>query len=184
MSIDLKQEALNFLTEPSLIPTFPEEILYTLCRHCQHDHTIPLQYYHTVSPALSDSKVLDTYYQCVCKSSITEAFSFARAQPTPVHRRLFERMLSFVHGSLSGKLRSDCAVELISLPFDEEEQVWFEQFLLDGKGKALYGAKDTVIMRFMALGQGQKAQSLSRGVKERKIDNTNWSNLTQGYTGL
>ena len=171
------------MTEPCLIPTFPEEILYALCRHCQHDHTIPLQYYHTVSPPLSDPKVLEACFQCICKSSITEAFSFARAQTPSIHRRLFERMLIFVHGSSSGKLRSDRAVELISLPFDGEEQLWFEQFLLEGKGKSLFGAKDTVIMRYMALGQNHKAQNISREVKERRIDNMNWASLTEGSVG-
>ena len=92
-------------------------------------------------------------------------------------------MLVFVHGSSSGKLRSDRAVELISLPFDGEEQLWFEQFLLEGKGKPLFGAKDTVIMRYMALGQNHKAQSVSKEVKERRIDNMNWASLTQGSVG-
>lgn len=87
-------------------------------------------------------------------------------------------MLSFILGSSSGKQRSDRAIELIGLPFDQEEQSWFQQHLLDGKGKALFGAKDTVIMRYMALGELQAAREVSRETKERKIDNLNWTSLT------
>ncbi|KAI4156459.1 MAG: hypothetical protein LQ340_000274 [Diploschistes diacapsis] len=140
--------------------------------------TFATRYYHTVSPPIHTSKVLDAYFQCVCQSSITEAFHFARSQGIQNHRRLFEQMLSFILGSSSGKQRSDRAIELIGLPFDQEEQSWFQQHLLDGKGKALFGAKDTVIMRYMALGELQAAREVSRETKERKIDNLNWTSLT------
>ena len=179
---DFAQEALEYLAEPCLIPTFPDEILYVLSRHCQADHTIPLQYYNTVSPPLASVRVLDAYFQCLCKASITEAFFFARSSSLPEHRHLFERMLSFVLSHSSGEARADRAMELIRLPLDAEEESWFENYLLGGKGQGLYGAKDTVIMRQMALGNEQRAQELSRDVKERKrVDNMNWASLTQSF---
>ena len=121
---------------------------------------------------------MDAYFQCVCKSSITEAFFFAKAQTLSAYRHLFEAMISFVLGSSSGKQRADRGIELIGLPFDEDEESWFEYYLLEGKGRSLFGAKDTVIMRYMALGKNEEAQELSREVKERKIDNMNWTSLT------
>ena len=90
-------------------------------------------------------------------------------------------MLSFVLSHSSGKARADRATELISLPLAAEEEAWFEEYLLGGKGKGLFGAKDTVIMRQMALGNVQRAQKLSKDVKERKVDNMNWASLTQSF---
>lgn len=153
--------------------------MYTLARNSQNNHTIALQYYHTVSPIISSTKTLDEYFKCLCRSSITEAFFFARSQHPSSHRRLFELMLAFVHGSSSGDARSSRGIELVGLPFDEEEADWFEDYLLRGKGKGLYGAKDTMIMRQIAMGDGQRAENLSRDIRERRIDGMNWITLAQ-----
>ena len=123
-------------------------------------------------------KTLNAYFSCVCKSSITEALYFARSQHPAAHRNLFELMLAFVHGSSSGDTRSKRGTELVSVPFSEEETSWFEEYLLRGKGKSLCAAKDTMIMRYMATGEGQKAEGLIKDVKERNIDGINWTTLT------
>ena len=139
-----------------------------------------MQYYHTISPPVSSLRTVEAYFQCVCHSSITEAFSFTKSRHPPARRHLFEGLISFSLGSSDGKQRSDRSMELIGLPFDKEEQSWFESYLLEGKGRALFGAKDTVIVRYLAIGKEGEAYELSRQVKERKIDNMNWSSLTRG----
>lgn len=68
----------------------------------------------------------------------------------------------------------------MELPFDEEEEEWFEKYLLDGKGKGLFGAKDTVIVRRIATGRGDDVRALAREIKERKIDGVNWNDLAKG----
>ena len=77
-------------------------------------------------------------------------------------------------------MRGTRAVELVGLPFDETEQSWFEEYLLEGKGKALYGAKDSVVMRLISLGQTEQAAKLSDQIKERRIDGVNWQTLVDG----
>jgi hypothetical protein len=169
-----------YLTEPCLIPTFPEEILFTLSKHCQSDYHLPIQYYTAVSPQISSTKVLDSFFACVCQASITEGYFFTKSHPTATRRHLFEQLLAFVHGSSSGETQSQRGIELVNLPFDREETEWFEEFLLRGSGKGLFGAKDTVIVRYIAEGRSEDAEKLSREVKERKIDGVNWTSLTQG----
>ena len=177
------QGSLSYLAEPCLTPTFAEDILYTLCRHCQHQPSLPLQYYHTVSPALTSRKILDAVFDVICHASVTEAYQFSQAQGEIAQRRLFEKLISFVHGSSSGPKRGARATELICLPFTDEEENWFEGYLLNGKGTGLYGARDTVLMRRLALDRSLEAKELSHSVKEGMIDGLNWANLTEdlGY---
>ncbi|KAL8658908.1 MAG: hypothetical protein Q9226_000699 [Calogaya cf. arnoldii] len=62
--------ALGYLTEPVLIPTFPEEILYLLCTHPdQHDDKLPLAYYYTVSPSVTSPKVTEALFAKLAMSS-------------------------------------------------------------------------------------------------------------------
>ena len=174
------QIALDNLTEPSLTTTFPEEILYTLCQHAPEDNpALPLAYFHTVCPTIASSKVLDLFFTIQCRASITEAFYFSRSHGELIHRRLFEKLIAFVHANLTGETRAASAVELIDLPFDETEEEWLEEYLVEGKGRSLYGAKDTIMMRKIATGRSQSAVDLSRNTNGRKINGVDWESLTR-----
>ncbi|MCJ1404084.1 hypothetical protein MMC11_007309 [Xylographa trunciseda] len=175
------ERALDYLTSPSLIPTFPDDILYTLCRHApQNDSSLPLSYYHSVSPPLASMKVLSAFFERSCKASLTEAFYFARQSGQPKHRQLFEQLITFVHANSAGDVRASRALELIHLPLDEDEEQWFEEFLNEGKGSTLYGAKDTLMMRKIAKGQVRDAVYLGSKLSGRKIDGMNWTTLQEG----
>jgi hypothetical protein len=173
------QEALEYLTDPSLIPTFPEEILHTLCSHCRTDPTLPLAYYHTVSPEITSSGVLFSFFSALCRASVTEAFYFSRARGEASHRTLFEMLVAFVHAAEGGRPRADRAVELINLPLGEEEEEWLEEYLVGGEGSTLFGAKDTVMMRKIATGRTREAVEMAPGMRERTIGDVNWSRLTE-----
>ncbi|CAF9906964.1 hypothetical protein IMSHALPRED_005405 [Imshaugia aleurites] len=172
------EKALDFLTEPALIPTFPEEILYTLCRHAP-DATLPIAYYQTVSPAITSGKVLETYFLTLCRVSITEAFYFSRTQGDLNHRVLFEKLIKFVHANSHGTTKATRGVELVNLPLNEEEESWFTEFLEDGKGRNLAGANDTLIMRAIAIGRTESV-SLDRRGNSQKIDGVDWNTLRGG----
>ncbi|KAK4694092.1 protein ELYS, partial [Lecanoromycetidae sp. Uapishka_2] len=174
------EKALDYLTEPALIPTFPEEILYTLCRHSSTDITLPMAYYHTVSPTITSSKVLEAYFLVLCRVSVTEAFFFSRAQGELNHRVLFEKLISFVHEKSKGANKAAIGVELISLPFDEEEESWFEDFLDEGKGGTLPGAVDTLTMRRIATGRADAKSQNRRHGSSQTIDGVNWQTLKRG----
>ena len=167
------------MTEPCLTPTFPEDILYILTRHCQRNSGLPLHYYHTVSPALASIKVLDAVFDAICRTSVTEAYQFCQTQGELARRQLFEKLVSFVHGSSSGVVRGRRAIELINLPLDNDEEDWFEEYLLTGKGKGLYGANDTILMRRLALDKSLVAKELGSSVKERMVEGLNWISLTR-----
>ncbi|KAL9137739.1 MAG: hypothetical protein Q9175_001048 [Cornicularia normoerica] len=172
-------KALDDLTEPALIPTFSEEILYTLCRHSL-DATLPIAYYQTVSPAITSGKVLETYFLTLCHVSVTEAFYFSRTQGDLNHRVLFEKLLNFVHANSDGAIKATRGVELISLPLNEEEASWFTEFLEDGKGRNLPGANDTLIMRAIAIGRPESVSRDWRTGNSQKIDGVDWNTLRGG----
>ena len=173
------KKALDYLTEPSLTPTFPEEILYTLCRHAS-DGTLPVAYYQTVSPAITSGKILETYFLTLCRVSVTEAFYFSRTQGGLNHRALFEKLINFVHANSHGAIKATRGVELISLPFDKEEESWFTEFLEDGKRKKLAGANDTLIMRAIAIGRSESVSQEWGKENSRKIDGVDWYALRGG----
>ncbi|MCJ1471590.1 hypothetical protein MMC13_000230 [Lambiella insularis] len=174
------EDALDALTSPSLIPTFPDEILYTLCRHAPaNDSTLPLAYYYSVSPPLASTKTLFAFFDRSCQASLTEAFYFSRSQGAIRHQKLFEQLLTFVHTS-AGDVRAAKAVELIHLPLNEEEEQWMEEFLTSPRQAALYVAKDTVMMRKIAKGQMKDAGAFGSKLSGEKYDGVNWTDLREG----
>ncbi|KAI9820847.1 MAG: hypothetical protein M1832_003480 [Thelocarpon impressellum] len=175
------QTALEKLTQPSLIPTFPEEILYTLVRHApEGDLALPLAYYHTVAPALTTPKALDALFSAMCQVSITEGFYFARRQDEFMHKHLLHQLVSYVLLQPPGEERAKKGVELVNQPFTEHEEAWFEDYLTTGKDKQLHGARDTIMMRRMATGRFSEALGHPKDPSGRKHDGLNWAMLKDG----
>ena len=177
--LTVAKKALDYLTEPALTPTFPDDILYTLCKHAPQDNvSLPVAYYHSVSPPLASSKVLETYFLTLCRASITEAFYWSRAQGEVKHQILFKKLIEFVLSQPSGDSKADQGVELISLPFDEQEEAWFREDLIKAKPEAVKGAADTLIMRNIALGRTETLDETVGLAQNKKIDGVDWGSLT------
>lgn len=70
-------------------------------------------------------------------------------------------------------------MELIGLPFDEQEEEWFEGSLLRGRGRGLHGAKDTVMMRRLATGKLSNLSTDMGSLSGKKVDGLNWDVLKQ-----
>ena len=175
------RRALDLLTEPSLIPTFPDEILYALLRHTPaHDQDLALAYYHTVSPPLANVAVRDAFFQHLARLSITEAYTFAREQDDSIHQQLFELLILSALTDLGGQARAAQCVELVNLPLDEEEEKWFEEYLLDGQGRTLPGARDTLMVRRVALGKTADALKEGEHLSGRKMHGVNWDTVKTG----
>jgi len=142
--------ALQYLTYPSLIPTFPDEILETLVQHAKHDDmTLPLAYYHTVQPTLTSSNATESLFTAIARASITEAFYFSRGQAENAQKHMFE-LLIFV-----------------------EEESWFEDYLTTGDGRTLRKAKDTLLMRKIGTGRFTEAV-LVEGTSSRAVGGLSW----------
>ena len=177
------KNALEYLTEPGLIPTYPDEILYALCRHApENDSSLPLAYYHTVLPSIASSKVLEAFFFILCRSSITEAFFFLREQGESIHHDLFEKLIDFVLVHSSGGIRAKRGIELISLPLDDAENDCFEKYLKEGKGRTLPGASDTIIMRELAKGDSNFLLQSGKKVAGRKVAGVNWATLQESLS--
>ncbi|KAE8362785.1 hypothetical protein BDV27DRAFT_146659 [Aspergillus caelatus] len=176
------RRAIEYLTEPSIIPTFPDEILYvlTLPQLPKHDDSLVMAYYLTVSPPLASAKVQKAFFRTLCRSSITEAFYFTRNYDDLLRRNYFTQLIEFVHSTEAGETRSKRAMELIGLPFDDQEEEWFEDCLLHGNAKGLHGAKDTVMMRRLATGKLENLSADLESLGGKKVDGLNWDILRQG----
>ncbi|KAL4926846.1 uncharacterized protein BDV17DRAFT_283056 [Aspergillus undulatus] len=175
------KRAIEYLTEPSIIPTFPDEILYalTLSHIARHDDSLVMAYYLTVNPPLTSEKAQRAFMETLCRASITEAFYFTRKHHDALRQSYLTQLIEFVHMTDAGQMRSRRAMELIDLPFDDQEEAWFEDALLRGKAKMLHGAKDTVMMRRLATGRTTGLSTELESLAGKKIDGLNWDTLKQ-----
>jgi hypothetical protein len=141
------QVALQYLTYPSLIPTFPDEILEVLIRLAKNDDfTLPLAYYHTVQPALCSSQAIESLLSAIARTNVTEAFYFCRSQQEYTQRHMFEMLTSLVLNNSPNDTIASRSVELVNLPFTMEEEVWLEDYLLHGEGRTIRKSIDTLMM--------------------------------------
>ena len=152
--------ALEYLTHPSLVPDFADDIVVALARHSARDldgdYTLPLAYYHTVQPILKTSLAQELLFDALATSSVSEALAFARARPECMHQQLFRRLAlsaldpKRVAGDNEEMARR--AFELASLPLEDDEERWLVETLNGPDAKKLKGTKDTLLMRRIARG--------------------------------
>ncbi len=67
-----------------------------------------------------------------------------------------------IHGPAGEKLAAR-GIELVNLPFTQEEESWFEEYLTKGEGRGLKRAKDTLMMRRIGTGKFTEALALDFG---------------------
>ncbi|KAL9000878.1 MAG: hypothetical protein Q9169_000633 [Polycauliona sp. 2 TL-2023] len=172
------ENALGYLTEPILTPTFPEDILYLLCTHPgQHDDKLPLAYYNTVFPAVTSTKVAEAFFAKLTSSSVTEALVWCRNHGQSSHRPLFEQLLHSVLNGPEREHRARRSVELLHLPFVGEEETWFTAYLTEGKGKDFHASKDAYTVRILATGKNSPTAGAADAYREKGRPVMDWSSL-------
>ncbi len=169
--------ALEHLTDPSLTPTFPDEILYTLINQPKCDNNLAMAYYITISPPLQDARTLNAYFGMLCQNSVSEAYHFTQRQSETKRKSLLEDMVFAVHSEPGSEVRAEKALTLLSLPFTEEEEAWFEECLLYGKASRCNQAKDSVMMRRIAMGKDFESSGPLDRLRTPKIDGIGWDDI-------
>lgn len=150
----LAQKALEYITHPSLVPDFPDEIITALVRHAPDgDPTLALAYFNTVQPILRTSSALELLFEAMARTNVTEALLFSRARPEHSRQLLFEQLIGTVVASdhQAGEIGS--AGDLAFLPLEPIEEAWFEEYLINGDGKGLKRGKETLLARKIARGR-------------------------------
>lgn len=166
-------EAIQYLASPSLKPRFADEILGTLIEHGQDG--LAIAYYQSVGPPLREADVMCGYFTMLCKSSVTDAYMFARSQ---VDSAFFGTIIE--EALYSQRLES--AVALVDLPMTSQEAEFMEEFLLNGKGRDLKHAADVVVMRKVATGKLMvlDADIKRLNVTRRSYGGISWQNVVEG----
>jgi hypothetical protein len=153
--------AVQYLTHPSLIPTYSDEVLEALVKHSKlDDFKLPLAYYYTVQPTIQAPRAIESLFLAIARTSVTEGFYFSRVQADVARRKIFEMLISLVLHGPPGEKTAARGVELVNLPLDQEEEGWFEFFLTKGDGRGLKRARDTLMMRRIGTGKFSEALSL------------------------
>lgn len=185
------ETAVGHLTHPSIIPTFPDEIMMVLLHYVRsHGQSptatiLPLAYYNCANPPLVGQDVKNEFVRYMADRNVTETFYWIRARPEHEQKPLLQ---VFVEEILDQNgwdredeqyKRQEKALELVSLPLTEEEEIWIETFLTEGKGRNYRNALDTVQMRRIASGRLKEAANEATA-KGRKHDQVNWEILRDG----
>ncbi len=90
---------------------------------------------------------------------------------------MFEMLVALVLNNSSSDTIAERSVELVNLPFTQEEEEWFEDYILRGDGRALKKGRDTLMMR--KIGTGNFTESLSlKGTHNRNIGGLDWTTLS------
>ena len=136
-----------------------------------------MAYYITMLPPLQDARTLAAYFSILCHNSVAEAYDFAKRQNEAKHKSLFEDLIVAVHSEGQSEARADRAFTLLSLPFTSDEEAWFEECLLYGKGASCNQVKDSVMMRRIAMGRDFEGLGALDRLRGRKIDGVNWDDV-------
>lgn len=170
--------ALEHLTDPSLPPTFADEILLVLLTHPKCDDSLAMAYHISVSPPLQDQATLETYFALLIRTNVVEAYHFAKRQSQSKHKKLLEDLIVSIHEEEAGNSRAERALLLVGLPLSPEEETWFEDCLLNGAASNCKDAKDSVMMRRIVKGNVNQPDpaGLNR-LRGQKIEGINWENI-------
>ena len=175
--------ALAHLTDPSLPPTFTDEILLTLLQHPKCDPSLATAYFIAVSPPLSDYTTLEAYFELLRSNSLVEAYHFAQKQQQSRHKLLFERLVVSVLQEKPDISRAEEASLLIGLPLTIQEEDWLEECLVQGPASKLPGAKDSLVARQLATGRATRDRSMTSKFRGENIGGVNWENVRVGIAG-
>lgn len=94
-----------------------------------------------------------------------------------MNRILFEQLIESILDGKEGEERAKHGMELIQLPFSKEEEVWFEAYLSEGKGRNLPGAEDMLRIRRTVAGRTRAIADSSNGFGANTSDGMDWSSL-------
>ena len=134
-----------------------------------------MAYHITIRPPLRNQQTLDALFDLLVQTNVVEAYDFARQKPQ--HKSLFESLITSIHEEGPSDARAQRALQLLSLPFTAEETSWFEDCLLHGGAAKCPGAKDSVLMRRLAMGDMQSAPGNVSRLKGSKVDGVNWEEI-------
>ncbi|KAF5262640.1 hypothetical protein FOXYS1_6625 [Fusarium oxysporum] len=167
--------ALEYISHPSLIPDFADDIMTVLVHSAQdRDYSIALSYFYAVQPVLKTSAALELLFGAMANTNISEALFYSRTHPPHTRELLFHQLIASVLDSPHDEL-SERASQLTFLPFDKSEEAWFEEYLLHGNGKTHKKAKDTLVMRKIACDQFSDVTKIRHGGQ--------WSGILEGIKG-
>lgn len=169
--------ALEYLTDPTLSLEFADEILLTLLKSPKCESSLAMAFYLVVSPPLQKTDTLEAYFHLLVQTDIVEAYHFAQRQDKTTHETLFEDMLRLLLEENVSARKADRMTLMLSLPLTDEEDQWFEQYLLRGDGSRISGAKDSVIMRRLALGRSIEGIGALDRYRGTKVNGVNWDDI-------
>jgi hypothetical protein len=169
------QRALEYISHPSLIPDFADDIITVLVHSAEdRDYSIALSYFYAVQPILKTSAALELLFDAMASTNISEALFYSRTHPPHTRELLFRQLIASVLDSPHDEL-SERASQLTFLPFDKSEEAWFEEYLLHGNGKTHKKAKDTLVMHKIACDQFSDVTKIRHGGQ--------WSGILEGIKG-
>src|SRR5690606_3176849 len=87
---DRSQRALEYISHPSLMPDFADDIMAALIRHSPtNNYALALSYFHTVQPVLRNPTSLELLFTAMASTSLSQALHYSRTFSPPTRELLF-----------------------------------------------------------------------------------------------
>ncbi|KAF1988260.1 hypothetical protein K402DRAFT_31983 [Aulographum hederae CBS 113979] len=137
--------------------------------------TLPSAFFNAAAPPLATDDLLTRWVEYLATTSVASAYFFLRTtQPAHKRRQLFEKLIAFVL-SARRPVKEEMGMELVGLPLEKEEEEWLEVFLVEGRGRELPAARETVLVRRVASGRLSEAL----GDKTARQGSRRWMEISE-----
>jgi hypothetical protein len=107
-----------------------------------------------------------------------------RRQAPGLRQELLGTLVDVTLSAAPGDARAKRGLELVDLPFDQQEETWFEERLTKRQGKVLNTGGDALLARWMARGNWnavlEKGKTLDASWEQK--DGVNWESLVEGVS--
>ncbi|KFA70617.1 hypothetical protein S40285_04703 [Stachybotrys chlorohalonatus IBT 40285] len=166
--------ALEYIAHPSLIPDFADEIILALTRYASdgEDYSLALSYFYTVQPILKSSIALESLFEAIATTSMSEALVYSRTHPEHTREMLFRQLIAFALRSQTNEEVQRRTSELVFSTLDSTEEAWLEDYLSTDNSHTSKKSKDTLLVRRIICDRFAETEKQKAG--------NHWADLLQG----
>lgn len=151
------EQAIGFLTDPSVTPDFVEKIVADLAHTASP--RLALDFYEFSGANITSEESAKLHMDLLCHTSISDAFFFTRS--CDLDDNLLVQLFSFCFAE---PLRKDAVETLMTLPFSEKEEAGLVEYCSRSTANAICG--DFLLVYYIQRGRFQEAVAMSDKLKD------------------
>jgi endonuclease III len=125
-----------------------------------------------VQPILKSSIALESLFEAIATTSMSEALVYSRTHPEHTREMLFRQLIAFALRSQTNEEVQRRTSELVFSTLDSTEEAWLEDYLSTDNSHTSKKSKDTLLVRRIICDRFAEAEKQKAG--------NHWADLLQG----